>query len=208
MPASAASKSANPPAAAALPAKKIGALVLAAGFSSRFGASKLLAQMPDGRTVYEHTLSNLTAAVPDILVVSRAEIIVHLPTQFGRPLAFPAAADGMGASLAFGIQQQPGWDACLVCLADMPSINTASYAAIRDALDEDRIVLPRYQGRIGNPVGFGSRFFPALAQLTGDQGGRAVVKKNPQALRYLDLDDPALLLDIDTPGDLRALSDA
>ena len=184
---------------------KIGAIVLAAGFSERFGAVKLCAPMADGRTVLQHTLAQLAPAVDEIIIVTRDEVAALLPTEYARPLICPQAKEGMGASLAFAIRQQSGWDACLVCLADMPLIATDSYRRLREHLTPDNIVLPRYQGRNGNPAGFGQKYFPELARLQGDRGGRVVLENHPDAIQTLALNDPAILLDIDTPEDLQRL---
>ncbi len=189
---------------------KIGALVLAAGFSNRFGSIKLCATLPNGNTVFQQTLNNLLGAVSDIIVVTRDEIATRLPKTQAPILIFDSAEKGMGATLAFGITQLPDdWDACLVCLADMPFISSLCYRNILAALGPDSIVLPRYEGKPGNPVGFGRRFFTELAQLGGDQGGKAVMKKHADSVIALELNDPAILYDIDTPDDLaRFNSDA
>lgn len=182
---------------------KIGALVLAAGFSNRFGSIKLCAALPNGNTVFQQTLNNLLGAVTDIVVVTRNDIATRLPKTEAPVVIFDAAEKGMGATLAFGISLLPDdWDACLVCLADMPYISSLCYRSILAALDPECIVVPRYKGKSGNPVGFGRRFFAELTQLGGDQGGRALMKKHADSVIALELNDPAILYDIDTPDDL------
>lgn len=180
----------------------IGAIVLAAGFSNRFGNIKLCAPLPDGRSVFAHTLSAVAAAIDDIIVVTRDEVAPLLPPHNARQLVFPDAEQGMGASLAYGISKVPDWDGCLVCLADMPAVRPDTYIAIRDNLRPDRILVPRFQQQSGNPCAFSRRYFPELARLRGDRGGRVVIQQFPQSVDYLEVDDPAILLDIDTPDDL------
>ncbi len=184
-----------------------GAIVLAAGFSNRYGSLKLCAALDNGKTVYEQTLANIHAAVPDILVVTRPELTARLPKTAARLVSFDHAERGMGATLAFAIKQIDTWQGALICLADMPFITPESYRLIAAASTEDRIVIPRAQGQQGNPVAFGRRFFPELIRLTGDNGGRAVAKAHPEALQHLELDDAAILADIDKPEDLRQLQD-
>ena len=108
----------------------------------------------------------------------------------------------MGATLAFAAANLPDWDAALVCLADMPFISGDTYAAVAAKAAPDRIVVPEYRGRPGNPVAFGSRFFPALTRLGGDGGARPLLRQNPEAVLPLPLDDRGILLDVDTPDDL------
>lgn len=185
----------------------VGALVLAAGFSHRFGSLKLCAPLPDGGTVFSRTLAALGAAIPDICIVTRPEVAPQLPPVSAEIILFDDAERGMGASLAHGVQTlmaQRSWRAVLVCLADMPYITTATYAQLAQAADADHIVVPEYAGRPGNPVAFGRRFFQDLSTLTGDQGGRPVLRAHPDAVRRVAVSDAAILRDIDTPEDLRA----
>lgn len=187
---------------------RIGAIVLAAGFSSRFGSVKLCARLRSGQTVLQQTLTNLRSTIPEVLVVTRPELLSLIPIDDAPVAVFPAAEQGMGATLAYGIQtacQTFQWDGCLVCLGDMPFIRPDTYLALAAALSPDRIVLPHYGGRPGNPAGFGSQFFEALTALRGDRGGRDLVRNNPEAVMKLAVDDPAVLEDVDTPEELARL---
>lgn len=184
----------------------IGAVVLAAGFSNRYGSVKICATLSHGQTVLQQTLANIGSAVSHITVVTRPEveplIVDHCPDL----LVFDDAERGMGATLAHAMRhvlKQGNWDGCLVCLADMPFIRPETYRQIGNTLQTDTIVVPYFAGRAGNPAGFGASFFPSLTNLTGDRGGRAVVRKNPGAVVKLEVNDPAILQDIDTPDDLR-----
>ncbi len=184
--------------------KPIGAIVLAAGFSRRFGSRKLLAELQNGDSVFEQSLKRLAKAVPSIVVVTRLEMAPHLDEFMPQvKLAlFDQADKGMGASLAFACSHIGDWSGCLVCMADMPFIRTATYTSLADQLTNDSIVLPTYQSKIGNPVAFGSQFFPELSNLDGDSGGKSIVKAHPESLKVLALDDPGILQDIDTREDL------
>ena len=184
---------------------RVGALILAAGFSNRYGSIKLLAQLENGSNVFRQTLENLRTAVSNILVITRPELESELAPFCNELCIFDEAEKGMGATLAFGTQQIPDWDAALICLADMPFIRSDSYRQIASAASRGNIVLPRYQGKPGNPVAFGADFFPELATLSGDAGGRDVMRAHGDRRVFLDIDDPALLQDIDTPADLARL---
>ena len=182
---------------------KVGVLLLAAGFSRRFGGAKLAARMPDGRRLIEHTLANIKAALDQILIISRPDALDGWEPG-NQPLAlFYGAEQGMGASLAFGVSRLPDWDGCLVCLADMPLIAPSTYAFLAEQLTPGNILVPLHDGRRGHPVGFGSHFFPELAKLDDDAGGRRIIETNRQSLRQITVNDPAILQDIDTPEDLQ-----
>lgn len=184
-----------------------GALLLAAGFSNRFGSIKLCAELNSGTTVFAQTLNNLQQAMDEVVVVTRPELAEALIQHCDSLQIFDQAERGMGATLAYGISLVESWDSCLVCLADMPFIKPDTYGNIADALRADRIVIPEYGGKPGNPVGFGRQFFPELMTLQGDSGGRAVVQLHPEALQRLAIDDAAILHDIDTPADLARLQE-
>jgi molybdenum cofactor cytidylyltransferase len=116
----------EPRAVAATP-RKVGAVVLAAGRSSRFGdAHKLLADW-QGKPLIAHAIDAVSAAgLPaPIVVLGHAADAVRAALT-GRSVQFVEAADwadGMGRSLAAGIAAVPAdWDAALVCLADMPAV--------------------------------------------------------------------------------------
>jgi len=181
---------------------QIGAIILAAGFSNRFGSSKLCAELANGNSVIQQTLLHIRYAGLPNIVVTRPELAAQLQLQDTPVAVFDGAARGMGASLAFAIGKASNWDGCLVCLADMPFIESSTYRLIADRLTPSTIVLPSFHGKPGNPVGFGRDFYTQLQALDGDSGGRAVTESNADAVVELLIDDVAILNDIDTPEDL------
>lgn len=183
-------------------------ILLAAGASRRFGApaSKLLAGSPP---LILHTLAALRAglgsAVP-ILAVVRPEataLRALLEDQGIDVTVCPEAASGMGASLAHAATQVGEAQPVLVALGDMPAIAPATLAAVQAALlDGASLVQPQYLGQRGHPVGFHPRWLPALRALQGDTGARLLLRDHTDELLALSVDDPGILLDIDTPAQL------
>ncbi len=190
--------------------KPIGAIVLAAGFSRRFGSSKLLAGLSSGKSVFQQTVGRITEAFPDRLVVTRPEMAAALQglAQETSILSFEHAEQGMGATLAFAAQYIGGWDGCVVCLGDMPFIETSTYRDISEQVTADTIVTPTFESKHGNPVAFGRNFFTDLAALTGDSGGRELTSMYPRAVRELQVSDPGILQDIDTLEELALYQDS
>ncbi|MEZ5658829.1 MAG: nucleotidyltransferase family protein [Burkholderiaceae bacterium] len=186
------------------------ALLLAAGRGSRFDpsgrTSKLLAEI-DGTPVAVHALRRLLDAGLPVTAVVRApgrlaDALTHAGAQV---LVFAGAQEGMGASLAHGIGQlchgEDPPDAILVALADMPSISAKTIRALIGRIGERTpIVAPCHQGRRGHPVLFWRSQFDALSQLSGDRGAAALLRQDKPVL--VEVDDPAILIDIDEPGDL------
>ena len=180
----------------------VGAIVLAAGFSTRFGSNKLLAKLDNGNTVIAQTTQRIDAALANSVLVTRPELAPMLSVCNIELRVFDHAERGMGATLAYAMDFTKAWSGCLICLADMPFIAVSTYRALAEQITDDSIVIPRFQSREGNPVGFGRRWFPQLAALDGDSGGRSLIEANPQSVIYFPIDDQAVLNDIDTAEDL------
>jgi molybdenum cofactor cytidylyltransferase len=102
----------------------------------------------------------------------------------------------MGDSIACGVAATPDAKGWLILPADLPLIQAHTLLAVADALSQYEVVVPRYQGQPGHPVGFSSSCCEALLKLTGDHGARAVVAQHE--LCRLDVDDEGCVLDVDT----------
>jgi molybdenum cofactor cytidylyltransferase len=184
-------------------------VLLAAGYGSRFDPdgihNKLLARLPDGTPVAHESAHRLLRVVPRVLAIVRpgSDMLARVLNDAGCDVVFCAAAErGMGASLAAGIEASGDAENWIVALADMPRIALATIEAVASALDDGAsIVAPFYRGRRGHPVGFGMTHRDALLELDGDTGARALFALH--AVTRLDVDDPGVLSDIDTPQDLR-----
>jgi molybdenum cofactor cytidylyltransferase len=190
--------------------RPVGAIVLAAGFSSRFGSSKLLAELSSGKTVFQQTVERVAEAFPERFVITRPKMVAALQelAEGTSILSFEHADQGMGATLAFAAQQIGDWDGCVVCLGDMPFIETSTYRRIAELVTAGSIVTPTFNSKMGNPVAFGKNLYTDLEALTGDSGGRKLTSMYPQAVRELQVSDPGILNDIDTPEELAFYQDS
>ena len=178
-------------------------IILAAGSSKRFGKQKLCERLPGGNTVLDETIYRVKRAVPEVSVMTNSDIYSAFHEQNDYLNVCPEANLGMGATLAYGIKHVQTANACLVCLADMPFIKPKTYQTLAESLTTDNIVVPVFNGEQGNPVGFGKRFFKDLMLLSGDSGGRSLLRRHPDATRHIEVDDPAIFYDIDSPEDLK-----
>lgn len=182
------------------------ALVLAAGQGSRFGADKRRVTLPDGRSLLAHSVERALAVFDEVRVVlrdgERAEDF-DLPPGC-RVIHCPEAALGMGHSLAAGAASLLDCDAQAVAilLGDMPWIASQTLRQLAGAASASTILFPLYDGQRGHPVLFGCDFWPALTQLTGDEGARTVVQAHRDRCVVVDVNDPGVLRDVDTPDAL------
>lgn len=181
-------------------------LLLAAGFSRRFGSDKLLHPLADGTPIALESAKRLQRACRRCVAVLRPmQTGLHaLLAAEGIEVHFSDAANlGMGRSLATAVSiasSAPGW---LVALADMPFIQPETYTAVTAKLRSGaHIVAPSYQGLRGHPVGFSRDCLPALRALTGDHGARAMLERPHQSLVLFPTDDQGVIADVDAPEDL------
>jgi len=179
-------------------------VLLAAGFSSRFGSNKLLAEI-NGRPMIEYSAAAL-APCDRIIALVRADdeaVLSLLHTSGIVCVVNPEPARGMGYSIACAVNassQSSGW--CLLP-ADMPYLKASTTQQLVETLRAGAVLAaPFYQGQRGHPVAFSSRFRQALAALDGDTGARSIVKHNLEQLTAIATDDAGVLADIDTAGEL------
>ena len=188
-------------------------ILLAAGFSKRFGTNKLLAPLPAGTAeagtpVAVAAARHLAAALPEPLAVvrPRSQKLAQLIREAGcKTVVCRSAADGMGTSLAMGIRASEDADGWVIALADMPFIRPETIARIAAGLAEGAVIAaPACNGERGHPVGFARRFRDDLLALTGDEGARRILREHPDWITQYEVDDPGVLRDVDTPADLAA----
>ncbi|ADI30610.1 nucleotidyltransferase family protein [Methylotenera versatilis] len=187
-------------------------ILLAAGFSRRFGISdKLLQALPDGNPIALASAKRLIEAIPLSIAVVRPEnkALALLLQDAGLKVFFCSEqetemADSLSAAIKFSASFSESSDGFVIALADMPYIDSKTAAAIASKLSEGAsIVVPTYQGKRGHPVGFSAKFRADLESLHGDEGARSILKRYPEEVVFLECDDSGILADIDTPADLK-----
>jgi molybdenum cofactor cytidylyltransferase len=185
-------------------------ILLAAGFSQRFGLEdKLLQRLPDGRMIAEAAGQHLIEAIPISVAVVRPgnTILAEALQLLGFRIVFCRKesiqmADSLKTALRH-IAQWPEADGFVIALADMPYIKPATIHAVSTTLQtEESIAIPMYQGKRGHPVGFSASYLEELLAIEGDEGARAVIRLHEDEVSFLNTDDEGILLDIDTPLDL------
>jgi molybdenum cofactor cytidylyltransferase len=183
-------------------------VVLAAGKGSRFkGSAHKLEQSLGDLSVLGSTLCNaIESHLPVVVVTTQPLAAAACRVVAARDVVVvpqALAALGMGHSIAAGIAARadaPGW---LLLPGDMPMVKPATLLAVAAALEHHPVAYAQYQGRRGHPVGFAAELYSELMVLSGDEGARRIVARYPAI--GVDVDDPGVLIDLDTEADLLAL---
>ena len=181
------------------------AILLAAGSATRFGSQKLLARLADGRMVVEAAAHNMRSTGEEVIAVcARKDQVARVLQDSGcRVVINSRAHEGMGTSIACGVQASADAAHWLIALGDMPFIQPGTMSAVRAALDKEmEIVIPTFGKHRGHPVAFSAAFGADLSALCGDMGARSVIAAHPGCVRLLETGDAGILADIDTPADL------
>ena len=198
--------------AQSIPARPlIGAVILAAGGSRRMGQPKqllLVDGQPMVRRVAEAVCSAGLEQVVVVLGAAADQVRVAIEGLPAEVVCNVHWAEGMSTSLRAGIGAlRAEIQAALVVLADQPGLTPGLVHQLVDCYlgTGASIVVPVYQGQRGNPVLFDRCLFPDLLRLEGDRGGRALFKRYEKQLQPLDVDDPAVILDVDDWADYASI---
>jgi len=202
----------QPRASAGAAGRRVAAIVLAAGRSTRMGGpNKLLADIggrPMVRIVVEEVLASRARPVVVITGHERDRVEAALSGLAVEFVHNPNFADGLSTSLKVGIAAlSADVHGVIVCLGDMPHVDAHLIDRLMTAFDPERgalVVVPTIAGKRGNPVVWSRRFFPDLASLDGDVGARHLIVGYQEAVVEVPT-DKAALVDVDTPDALDAV---
>ncbi|MFB6105169.1 MAG: NTP transferase domain-containing protein [Halobacteriaceae archaeon] len=185
----------------------IAGVLLAAGESTRYaGGNKLLAEV-DGDPVVVRAARTLCSAPIEACLA----VLGHQAERVGPALADlpiettvnPEYEAGQATSVRRGVEwaMDVDADAAVLALGDMPWVTPETYEVVIDAYhDGAEIVVPEYHGDRGNPVLFDATHFPALANVSGDSGGRQLFASHD--VTRIPVEDPGVCRDVDEPADL------
>lgn len=194
---------------------RITAILIAAGLSSRMkGPNKLLEFIGDKHLIH-HAYDQLTAASVDQIIIvtgrdaSQMELVLSPFKMAQTEIVYNKDFEkGMTTSIQTGLKHTKNSDAVMICLGDMPEMNSEGYDLLLNEFralgSNDRLLAPFRGGVRGNPVIFGSHYFIQMAEHKEPNGCSAIVKANSANLIKFETNDEAYFFDIDTPESLEA----
>jgi len=190
--------------------KIITGIILAAGKSKRMGRQKLLLPFR-GSTILENVIETVTSckSIGDIIVVYNSEEVMERVKNYDVKTVYnPVAEEGQSTSVIAGVKSSdPDTKAYIFITGDQPFISTEVMERLIYVWmqNSSSIIVPRYNEKNGMPVIFPVDFKKDLLNITGDKGGRDVIKANPDKVIYVDMDDALAGFDVDTPEDYEKL---
>jgi CTP:molybdopterin cytidylyltransferase MocA len=184
----------------------LGAIVLAAGASSRMGRPKALLPLESGETFVARLHATLVAAGLDpVVVVARAELRDEIAAAVpGARLVVNDEPDrGQLSSLLVGLDALGACEAAMVTLVDLPLVTADTARTIAGTWRNTGapLVRPVYDGRNGHPVIFGARLIAALREADLNAGAKPVLRAFVRDAVDVPVTDAGTVRDIDTPDD-------
>lgn len=191
--------------------KRIAAILLAAGGSSRMGRSKQLITFNGVSFVRRAAQTALLSRCDRLYVVVGAEsstISHELEGVDAAIVTNPNWYRGMGSSIHAGIRairaEVDHVDAVLILLVDQPAVNVALLNEIIQKFEEgSALVASFYADAVGVPALFPKAYFEALENLPDDRGAKFLLLKHAAEVTQIPFPDGAF--DIDTQADLERL---
>lgn len=189
---------------------RIGAVIPAAGLSSRMGAFKPLLPFADGTVIEASVGSALPYTDTAVTVLgNRADALqAVLLKRFGDRLTITLnpdyASTDMLRSVQIGLRAMGECDAFFLLPADMPAIPAGVYEALISAYDgSSEVIYPVLGGRRGHPPLISSSLIPEILSYHGEGGLRAILAD--RRVKEIKVLDEEIMTDLDTPKDYEEL---
>jgi molybdenum cofactor cytidylyltransferase len=180
-------------------------ILLASGFSRRYGKNKLLEDW-NGVPMYRHTLNllqTLAKKYPNchsLVVTQYPEIQAECEKSKIPCYHNDRAEEGISASIRLAIRHTQG-DYALFFVADQPELTLETAEGLLSGFlrSGKGLASVTWNDQLGNPCGFSKTYFPALLALEGDKGGKKIIKAHMDDVFLYPVSNPKELEDIDTP---------
>jgi len=191
--------------------KRLAAVLLAAGASSRMGRAKPLLEWEGERFLDRQIGLYAEFAAPVVVVLGHEAESIAAGLQRTEQAEFvlnPRPARGMLSSLQCGLRALAGRaEGVLFLPVDSPGVRPATVAALAAAWrgSEALLVVPEQDGRRGHPVLADARVWPEFLALAAEATPREVVGRHRAETLRVPVDDASIHLDIDDAAAYQAL---
>lgn len=197
----------------------IGCIVMTAGQSKRFiGGNKLLEKI-QGRELIRYTLDKVKDVQSKLAKASAAIELMPLVVTCWDEIAkiceelsidcLQYEGGLQSETIRRGLQYAKSWKwaGCMFMTGDQPLTGVNSLIRLMRAFEKDNSSVYRlcWGNKPGNPTIFPARYFTELMKLTGDQGGKSLLKTHEIPVTHVSVEHSWELLDVDTRQDLETV---
>ncbi|MGB6129590.1 MAG: NTP transferase domain-containing protein [Psychrilyobacter sp.] len=174
-------------------------IVLASGYSSRMGENKLLL-LKDNNPMIEHLFIQLyKIKFHEVIVVTQYIEIEKIARSYGYTVVTNhKPQNGISESIKLGVENTDTDSNFMFFTGDQPFLTSEVIEKIIENSNSHQVVVPRVSGKNKSPVIFGKTYRKELLKLTGDIGGKEIIKNNLDNIKYVNFSDENDFLDIDT----------
>lgn len=167
------------------------AILLASGNSRRYGKNKLF-ECFEGKELYTYTLDLvMSLSWEEIIVVTQyKKMIDDLKEKAVTVIQNENPEEGIASSIRLGVQAAKDAD-LMFFVCDQPFLTRETVAAMQKKFEQepDFILCARSKERTGNPNIFPASLCKQLLGLEGDRGGKKLIQKYPEKVRYFQVEE-------------------
>ena len=186
-------------------------IILAAGASTRLGQPKQLLRLKDKyllEWVLDAALTSMLSRIILVLGYAHQKIMKALEEKLQHTKLQieinPDYQKGQSQSLQVGLTRVlDAFPAVMFLLADQPLVDAATinYLLKKFWSSKKDICVPTFRGTRGNPTIFSQKFYKQIMEIKGDIGARQIMNSHPERVLEIEIKNPLLFADVDTPED-------
>jgi molybdenum cofactor cytidylyltransferase len=198
-------------------------VILAAGDSTRMGTDKALLPWPriapgvvPAGTFLSAAIESLSLSTDLVIVVAgkNASAIAPIVYAAGASVGInPEPERGQFSSLQVGLQEvlNRGRDAAMVTLVDRPPVGAETVQRLSEAFASavarwKWAVVPQHAGKHGHPIVLGREMIEAFLKAAPTSTARDIEHQNAEHIEYVEVDDPLVIANINTPEEYASLT--
>lgn len=186
----------------------VSGIIMAAGFSRRMGQDKLLLKLNEGLVLVEKVIKEAVSSdLNEIILVYQNQDVQKIGEKYGVKTVFnPEPFKGQSVSVKIGVKASYSKaDGYMFLPGDMPFVDNNLINKMLAAFKNSTfpILIPFYNNMPGMPAIFSAALRSELLKLTGDKGGRSIIRKNPQKVKKINIGETFKGIDIDTQEELK-----
>ncbi|SCZ05354.1 molybdenum cofactor cytidylyltransferase [Alkaliphilus peptidifermentans] len=183
----------------------ISGIIMASGFSRRFNQNKLLINIKGIPLIERVIQAANNSDLDEVIIIYRSPEIKKIADKYQIKSVFNTMAHaGQSAAVKLGVNTTKANSlGYLFMVGDQPFITSDLINRVINEYkySQASIIIPTYGGKQGNPVLFSSKLKAQLMKVEGDKGGRSLFKDLQHEVKFLEVEDEKIGIDIDTEKD-------